>query len=93
MLRTVEEIGTASGGYAVEADDGAIYIPVVYMTRQGQGDGGRFLDALPTDRTIKFPAVISPILAGMLDRRGYRIEREWAEQFAEWIDVYVRRPR
>ncbi len=89
-LATVEEIGAAAGGYAIEVDN-AIYIPVIWMATQGQGEGGRFLDALPIDRTIKVPAVLSTVLAGMLERRGFTVEHEWAEHFQEWVEVYVRR--
>ena len=89
-LTTVEEIGKASGGYAIESG-GAIYVPVVWMKNPGQGECSRFLDALPTDRTIKFPAVISEKLAGMLERRGYTQIWEWADEHDEWCPVYVRR--
>jgi hypothetical protein len=89
QLRTVEEIGKASGGYAVESD-GAIYVPVVMMPRQREGDGGRFLDALPRDRTIKFPCVISHVLEGMLQRRGFSLTYEWSPEFGEMVPVYVR---
>lgn len=88
-LTTVEEISAASGGYAVESD-GAIYIPVVMMQRRGRGDGGRFLDSLPRDRTVKFPCVISRVLVGMLERRGFVLTYEWSTEFREYVDVYVR---
>lgn len=91
-LTTVEEIGKASGGWAVEHEDGSIYVPVVMMDEQGKGHGGRFLDALPTDRTIKFPNVISDVLAGMLERRGFTVIHGWADEFDEWCPVYIRRP-
>jgi hypothetical protein len=88
-LRTVEEIGAASGGYAIE-HDGAIYIPVVYMTNPGRGAGGRFLDALPRDRTIKFPCVMNPVLVGMLERRGFVRAVEWSPEHREYVEVHVR---
>lgn len=46
------------------------------------GDVGRWLDALPTDRKIIVPAVVSPRLAGMLERRGF--------QPHAWYDLQIR---
>lgn len=87
----VERIGVASGGYAVESE-GRIYVPVVLMPRPGMGDGGRFLDALPGDRTIVFPCVVSAVLAGMLERRGFVLTWEWSEQYQEALECYIRFP-
>jgi hypothetical protein len=90
---TVEEISEASGGYAVESPEHEIYIPVVRMGEPGQGHRGAFLDALPRDRTIKFPNVMNVVLAGMLLRRGFHAETEWAPApYEEYVEVYVRRP-
>ena len=90
-MGSVDEIGKASGGYAIEDKDGSIYIPVVLMEPPGQGDGGRFLDSLPRDRTIKFPNVVSAVLAGMLERRGFTVVQEWADEYDDYVDVYVRK--
>lgn len=57
-------------GYTVWSH-GALYIPLMIADREGHGDVGRYLDALPTDRTIKVPTVTSARLLGMLTRRGY----------------------
>lgn len=76
-------------GYFVRSG-GAIYIPAIMMHTPGQGDGARFLDALPDDETIKFPNVISERLERMLLRRGYRRTREWSAEFEEWVEVFVR---
>ncbi len=83
----------ASGidGYVVEAG-GAFYIPIIAARWPGRGDCARWLDGLPRDATIKVPAVINPQLGGMLERRGFVVEREWAEEFQEWVEVHVRRP-
>lgn len=79
-----------AGSYAIEADDGAIYIPVITVKNPGNGEGGKFLDSLPTDRTIKVPGVLNPVLAEMLLRRGYYRTVEWAKEFGEEVEVYVR---
>lgn len=58
-------------GVVVIAQHG-IYIPLIRATRPGRGDVGRFLDKLPRDMRVVFPAVISDRLVGMLARRGFR---------------------
>lgn len=88
----VDRIGRESGGYAIEDKDGSIYIPVLWMRKPGTGEGSAFLDSLPRDRTIKVPGVMSARLRGMLERRGFRPESEWAPEFGEYVEVYVRRP-
>ena len=78
-------------GYVTE-HKGAFYVPVVMARQRGRGDCARWLDSLPRTVTIKFPAVLNGRLAGMLQRREFVVEREWAaEPFNEWVDVYVRR--
>ena len=50
---------------------GELYVPLIIADRPGNGDVGRFLDALPKDRVVKVPTVTSARLAGMLARRGF----------------------
>lgn len=76
-------------GYSVE-EDGALYIPVIMAEKEGSGDVGRFLDGLPRDKTIKVPGVASERLRGMLERRDFRSTSEWAEEFGERVEVFVR---
>lgn len=77
-------------GYVAETD-GEFYIPVVIARWPGHGDCGRWLDSLPTSVTIKVPGVLNPVLAGMLERRGFAVCSEWApEPFGEWVEVYRR---
>jgi hypothetical protein len=64
--------------HCVAAGD-AIYIPVIMVDRRGQGIGGRWLDSLPTDVTLIVPNVMNPVLEGVLERRGFVHEWEWAE--------------
>lgn len=78
-------------GYSCE-EGGELYIPVIMAVTEGAGDVGRFLDALPTDRAVKVPGVASMRLRGMLERRGFSPEREWAEEFGEYVEVFVKRP-
>lgn len=67
-----------------------IYIPVITAGDPGNGDVGRFLDSLPRDRDVKFPCVISPILDGMLRRRGFVDGKEFSEEFQEDVEMLVR---
>ena len=67
-----------------------LYIPIIFAEREGGGDVGRYLDALPRDRRVVFPCVISVRLAGMLVRRGFAPAFDHSEDFGE-IDVYERR--
>lgn len=76
-------------GYAME-HEGAIYYPFVDTTEKGKGYLSRFLDSLPTDKTIKFPTVISKILRASLMRRSFKIQFEWAEEFGEMAEVFVK---
>jgi hypothetical protein len=78
-------------GYVCE-HKGAIYIPAIGALHEGRGDCGRFLDSLPTDRTIVVPNVLSERLVGMLVRRGYVPFSEWAPEFGEWVECWRRDP-
>jgi hypothetical protein len=71
--------------------DGAIYIPVIWSTDEGQGNVSRYLDGLPRDRTVRVPCVVSSRLAGMLQRRGFVEVREWSEEMDEHVDIWERR--
>lgn len=77
-------------GYAVKSK-GAIYIPVIVADKPGNGDVRRFLDSLPTDQTIRFPCVISPVLAAALERRGFVATKEEDKRTGQWVPVYERR--
>lgn len=91
-MDTLSPVEVASPSYAMEDEDGVIYIPVLQVKNPGHGEGGRFLDTLPKDRTIKVPGVINRLLAEMLTRRGYVRTREWSERAEDWVEVYVRWP-
>lgn len=77
-------------GYVMEVK-GEFYIPVIIAKNPGRGDCGRWLDSLPREVTIKVPGVMNRKLAGMLERRGFVVEVEWADEFQERVEVYVRR--
>lgn len=57
-------------GYDME-HEGMLYIPLVIAETPGSGAVGRYLDALPRSRTIRFPNVMNRRLMGMLYRRGF----------------------
>lgn len=52
-------------------EDSGVFIPAIYAEQPGMGDVARFLDALPKDRRIVFPTVLSGKLRAMLLKRGY----------------------
>jgi hypothetical protein len=85
-------LGPGVFGYSVETPDG-LYIPVVQAQREGQGDVGRWLDSLPTDRRIVFASVFSPRLAGMLERRGWTFVSEFDPRTGEDVPCWERGPR
>lgn len=66
------------------------YFPIIYAAQAGSGAVSRFLDALPKDRVMKFPCVVSSRLQGMLQRRGFRRTLEWSPEAEEYVDVWVR---
>ena len=77
-------------GWLFDTPNG-IYIPIITADRPGSGEVGRFLDGLPKDRDVKFPCVLSPILRGMLLRRGFVDGEEFSEDYGETVDLMVRR--
>lgn len=66
------EIAPGVRGYVMEDQKGVFWIPLIRASTPGNGDVGRFLDDLPTDRSIVFPTILSPKLQGMLHRRGFK---------------------
>lgn len=79
------ELAPGVHGYAVE-HAGAIYIPVIHAQREGAGAVGRFLDSLSS--RCRIPNVVSPQLAGMLQRRGWKAQTEETELGP--IDVWTK---
>lgn len=92
MFDFVVEIASGVEGYTVDLGEKGLYIPLVQATDPGNGDVGRFIDGLPTDRRIVFPNVINGKLEGMLKRRGYVEEHEWSEDFGEMVPLLVKLP-
>lgn len=76
-------------GYMVE-HLGATYIPLVIAIQPGNGAVGKWLDSLDNAKTWKFPTVLSPILEGMLRRRGFKLGLEWSPEFGEMAEVWIR---
>ena len=89
LLTGEERLGPGVRGYTLEFGRG-LYVPWIAAEREGQGDVGRYLDALPCNQRVVFPNVISPRLAGMLLRRGFHVEDEWAAEFNEYVECFVR---
>ncbi len=76
-------------GHLFDRPDG-IYIPSISAANPGNGDVGRFLDSLPKDRAVKFVTVMSPVLRGMLQRRGFVDVREFSEEYGEHVEIMMR---
>lgn len=64
------EISNGVFGDIVERGD-YIFINIVWSAVEGQGNVGRWLNSLPTNKKIVVPAVVSAKFAGMLRRRGF----------------------
>jgi hypothetical protein len=94
FLLFMEEIAPGVRGYTQEVD-GELWVPVIHAERPGNGAVGRFLDRLPTDRTIVVPTVLSARLAGMLVRRGFRVEYRLCSMDGqeEGLETFVRRAK
>jgi hypothetical protein len=56
------------------------------------GAVGRWLDGLPRDRPVVVPAVTSPRLAGMLERRGFEHRRWYDHSLGILSEAHIRRP-
>lgn len=89
--KTSHALGVGVYGYSVETENG-LYIPVVQAQHEGNGDVGRWLDSLPTDRRIVFASVFSPRLAGMLERRGWTFIEELNPRAGEMVPCWQRGP-
>lgn len=87
--KTSHALGVGVYGYSVETPDG-LYIPVVQAQKEGNGDVGRWLDSLPTDRRIVFASVFSVRLAGMLERRGWTFIDEYDSRTGEYVPCWQR---
>lgn len=88
-----EELGPGVLGYAMPMRDepGVIYYGVIEAVTEGNGDVGRFLDALPTNLTHRIACIINPRLEGMVRRRGWTTFYEWFDAAGERVLVYERK--
>ena len=89
----LDELAPGVLGYAMDCGERGLYVPVVRSTDEARGNVGRFLDALKERPLVKVPNVLSAVLRGMLERRGFVLEREFAEDFGESVEVWVWRKR
>jgi hypothetical protein len=71
MFDFLTQLAPGVVGYDVD-HEGELWIPVIHAENPGAGDVGRYLDSLPTDRTVVVPNVINGQLAEMLERRGFQ---------------------
>lgn len=87
----LDEAGTVRG---VRHDDGTtIWFGWIHALPPSAGHGGRYLDSLPRSKRIVMTAVISPVLRGMLERRGFYHERVlFVTPGGEPVDGWLRDP-
>jgi hypothetical protein len=88
-LFVLDELAPGVFGYTVDSPNG-LYVPLVIAKNPGNGDVGRYLDSLPTNRRVIVPDVLNPQLAGMLERRGFTLTEEWSASFDEMVPIYER---
>jgi hypothetical protein len=79
-------------GYTIDLGDDGLYLPYAESTEPGQGNFGRWLDSLPTDRRVVIPSVVNPTVVGMLARRGFRETAEYVAFYDVFADVWERGP-
>jgi hypothetical protein len=89
LLGAMDELAPGVLGYAMDVRERGLYVPIIHSTEEGKGNVGRFLDRLKERPLVKIPNVMSAVLRGMLDRRGFVVEREYAEDFGESVEVWV----
>lgn len=77
-------------GYICYEEISRVYLPAIASLEPGKGHVGRYLSVLQdTYDEVIVPGVVSPKLAGMLMRRGYKIESHWAREIEEHVDCFV----
>lgn len=90
IIKGLVLLGVGVEGVKIVGEDGITNFPVVMAVKPGNGDVGRWLDALPKEKTYRIPGVINAKLAGMLNRRGWKQISEFAPEFGEYVGVYER---
>ena len=88
LLAPLEELAPGVRGCTRE-ESGVLWLSFIVAMRPGAGDVGRYLDALPRDRTVVVPCVVSSRMAGMLGRRGFVSHMEHVDGMGE-VDVWTR---
>ena len=92
LLTGKERLADGVFGYTMDEGEKGLYVPWIAAENEGDGRVGKYLDSLPRDRRIVFPTILSQRLAGMLLRRGFTPSKEWAEEWAEWVEIMERKP-
>jgi hypothetical protein len=89
LIGAMDTLAPGVLGYAMDERERGLYVPIIHSLAKGKGNVGRFLDALKERPLVKIPNVMSAVLRGMLERRGFVQEREYAEDFGESVEVWV----
>ena len=83
-----DQLAPGLRGCAME-HHGAIYLPLLFADKPGNGALTRFLDELEAEYTVKVPTVLNDDLAAYLVRRGYRFSIENDEDWGA-VEVFVK---
>jgi hypothetical protein len=68
-----------------------VYLSSIEVQVPNQGRCQRYLEKLESKyKVVKVPNVISAALLHILQKRGYKPIAEWAEEFGEFVDVWVK---
>jgi hypothetical protein len=89
LIGAMDTLAPGVIGYAMDERERGLYVPIIHSIDEGHGNVGRFLDALKERPLVKIPNVMSAVLRGMLERRGFVVEREYAKEFDTSVDVWV----
>lgn len=82
-------------GYTIIETLVRVYIPAVASLDPGKGHVSDLL-AYSMERAdeVVVPCVLSPILQGMLERRGFMVEPQWVAEMDEYVECMVwRKPK
>lgn len=89
-MKEVIDLQPPLNGYIVTETVRRVYLPAVMSLEPGQGNVSELLASLTAEYDeVIVPGVISETLAGMLQRRGFKRETQWAAEMDEHVVCLV----